>query len=129
MCYHSLIDRKGRWKCLWSDVHCIESVFSPEPNTDYHSDDQPPGFSDNSSFSLGSGLDDKTIRRAFIRKVRDNQDDKRLQIRTSSKLELKKKYELKIKWLYMHLYSHHNNQTKWLQNIFKEQSSESTFHL
>uniref|UniRef100_A0A8C7NC11 Glutamate receptor, ionotropic, N-methyl D-aspartate-associated protein 1b (glutamate binding) n=1 Tax=Oncorhynchus kisutch TaxID=8019 RepID=A0A8C7NC11_ONCKI len=40
-----------------------------DPNTGYHSDDQPPAFSDNSSFSLGSGLDDKTIRRAFIRKV------------------------------------------------------------
>ncbi|KAM9404286.1 glutamate receptor, ionotropic, N-methyl D-aspartate-associated protein 1b (glutamate binding) isoform 1-T3 [Salvelinus alpinus] len=40
-----------------------------DPNTGYHSDDQPPAFSDNISFSLGTGLDDKTIRRAFIRKV------------------------------------------------------------
>ncbi|XP_041726369.1 protein lifeguard 1 [Coregonus clupeaformis] len=40
-----------------------------DPNTDYNSDDQPLAYCDNSAFSLGSGLDDKTIRRAFIRKV------------------------------------------------------------
>uniref|UniRef100_A0A3P8XD31 Glutamate receptor, ionotropic, N-methyl D-aspartate-associated protein 1b (glutamate binding) n=1 Tax=Esox lucius TaxID=8010 RepID=A0A3P8XD31_ESOLU len=36
-------------------------------DTAYHSDDPPPAFYDNADF--GSGLDNKSIRRAFIRKV------------------------------------------------------------
>uniref|UniRef100_A0A6Q2XKN2 Glutamate receptor, ionotropic, N-methyl D-aspartate-associated protein 1b (glutamate binding) n=1 Tax=Esox lucius TaxID=8010 RepID=A0A6Q2XKN2_ESOLU len=41
--------------------------FRPDPSTAYHSDDPPPAFYDNADF--GSGLDNKSIRRAFIRKV------------------------------------------------------------
>lgn len=65
----------------------------------YHSEDDPPPFHENQDFDFG--LDNKSIRRAFIRKVRDSVVENTLLLRHIFKLFLNDHQALK--YLYVHL--------------------------
>lgn len=43
-------------------------IVGPLPDNIYHSEEEPPPFHENQDFDFG--FDNKSIRRAFIRKVR-----------------------------------------------------------